>query len=305
MHLKRIALKHANEPMEAWDPVTESWVPNFFVARIDLTDRFLSNFNRPTRMRMMLHDDQAVFPDSRVIRHPGTHDVYMLGTTRKDARKGVPYVGLTLCRLATEIPGGSAGYATITRKVPQGPSSDPGWLVETVFAKTFVDTEFLSSADEVGATDLRIERFNAFMPLSAQAQQWDFLTLQGVRYRVVDTFADSGLFATRLDREEDVRTDFVLTVSGVRTMNRATHQWDSTPEVAYNVTGVAERVNDVAQWSTDTAEAITVYFEQDHLPDTIPALTGREMWLTMDGKKRAVKSIETQPGKRQYQLRCL
>jgi hypothetical protein len=305
MHLKRIALKHANEPMEAWDLATETWVPNALLARIDLTDRFLSNFNRPTRMRMMFHADDAVLPPSMTVRHPGTLDVYMLGTTRKDARKGQPYVGLTLCRLATDVPGGTAGYATITRKAPQGPASDPGWLVETLFAKSWMDTEFLSSADEVGATDLRIERYNAFLPLAVQPQEWDFVTMHGVKYRVIDTFADSGLFALRLDHEADLRRDFVLTVAGTRTMDHGTHEYVVTPEQSYNVTGVIESEGDVAIWAKDTNEVITVYFDADHFPSGVPALTGRDMWLTIDGKRRTVKQMQTQSGRRQYQLRCL
>lgn len=305
MHLKRIALKHANEPMDAWDPATESWVADSFKARIDLTDRFLSNFNRPTRMRMMLHDDKVVLPDSLTIRHPGTHDVYILGTTRKDARKGVPYVALTLCRLVTEVPGGSAGLATITRKAPAGPASDPGWLVETSVGKVWVDTEFLSSSEERQATDLRIERYNAFTALNADIKDWDFITLLGGKHRVLDTFADSGLFGLRLDQEEDTRRDFVLTMSGTRTMNRTTHEWDSTTELNFNVTGVIEHEMDVALWASETNEVITVYFEAANLPSPVPLLTGRDMWLTMNGKRRVVKEMETQPGQRQWQLRCL
>lgn len=305
MHLKRIALKHANEPMEAWNPATESWVPSAFEARIDLTDRFLSNFNRPTRMRMMLHDDQAVLPASRVMRHPGTHDVYIIGTTRKDARKGMPYVGLTLLRLATELPGGSAGLATITRKAPAGPVNNPGWLVATPVAKAWIDTEFLSSSEERQATDLRIERYNAFAASTADIRDWDFITLQGKKHRVLDTFADSGLFGLRLDQEEDTRQDFVLKVAGSRTMNRTTHEWDSMPELSFNVTGVIEHENDVAAWVTDTNEVITVYFEADHVPYMMPTLTGREMWLVLNGKRRVVKEMDSQPGRRQWQLRCL
>lgn len=305
MHLKRIALKHANEPMDAWDPVTESWVANSFNARIDITDRFLSNFNRPTRMRMMLHDDKAKLPASQAIRHPGTHDVYIMGTTRKDARKGAPYVALTLLRLVTEVPGGSAGLATVTRKEPVGPANDPGWLVETVVGKEWIDTEFLSSSEERQATDLRIERYNAFSTLNADIKDWDFITVAGKKHRVLDTFADSGLYGLRLDQEEDLRRDFVLKVAGTRTMNKVTHQWDSTPELSFNVTGVIEHEMDVALWASETNEVITVYFEADHLPKPLPILTGQEMWLTFNGKKRVVKEMETQAGQRQWQLRCL
>jgi hypothetical protein len=303
MNLKKIALKHANEPMEAWDPATESWVPAAFLARIDLTDRFLSNFNKPTRRRMLFADNETVFPDSRTFRHPGTHDVYILGTTRQDALGGKSYLGLTICQLVTDLPGGSAGLATITRKVVHGPPDNPGWLVDTEFAKAWIDTEFLTSTDEVETTDLRIERYNAYLPLNVQPQEWDFITLHGTKYRVLDTFADSGFFALRIDHEEDFRTDFVLHVGGERVMDRVTRKYTNS-ETSYNVTGVTEKVSDVAIWTTDSDKYITVYFEREHLPFGLD-ITGKDVWLELKGVRRAVKSVQTQAGERQYLLRVL
>lgn len=301
MFLKEIALKNADEPMEAWDPVTETWVPDSFKARIDLTDRFLSNFNKPTRRRMLFADNNVVFPESRTFRHPGTKDVYLLGTTRQDALHGNPYLGLTILQLVTDIPGGSAGLATFSRKVPIGPPSDPGWLVDTEYAKAYMDTEFLTSTDEVDTTDLRVERYNAYLPISVQPVEWDFVTLHNVKYRVLDTFADSGFFALRIDHEEDFRTDFKLGITGNRVRDRVTQEW-SFQETVYNVTGVMERSNDVALWTKDSETMHTLYFEEDHLPAPFDSLK-QGMWLELGGVRKVVKSVQTQAGKRQYQFR--
>jgi hypothetical protein len=303
MKLRKIAGKYITEKMEAWDPVTETWLPDAFLGRIDLTDRFLSNFNKPTRRRMMFTVPEVVFPDSLTIRHPGTHDVYLLGSTRRDARSGEQYNALTILQLVTDLPGGSAGLATITRKVVQGPPDNPGWLVDTVFAKSYIDTEFLSSSEENGTTDLRIERYNAYLPLNVQPQEWDFITLHGVKYRVLDTFADSGFFALRIDHEQDYRSDFVLTVGGKRTMNNTTHEYESG-ETSYNVTGVMEKSVDAALWVTDTQSYRTVYFEKAHLPFGVD-IRGKAVWLTLNGVKKQVKTVESQPGNRQYLLRVM
>jgi hypothetical protein len=303
MKLKKIAGKYITEKMDAWDPVTETWLPNYFLGRIDLTDRFLSNFNKPTRRRMMFTVPEVSFPPSLTIRHPGTHDVYIIGTTRRDARSGEQYNALTILQLVTDLPGGSSGLATITRKVVQGPPENPGWLVDTVFAKSYIDTEFLSSTDEVGTTDLRIERYNAYLPLNVQPQEWDFITLHGVKYRVLDTFADSGFFALRIDHEKDFRSNFVLHVGGKRVMNPVTHEYESTP-TSYNVTGVTENEIEAALWASDTNSYRTVYFERDHLPFGID-IRGKDVWLEMNGVKRQVKSVQTQSGERQYVLRVL
>lgn len=300
MNLKRIALRKCNERMEAWDPVTETFIPDAFRARIDLTDRFLSNFNRPTRRRMLFADSEAVLPESRVCRHPGTKDVYLMGVTRKDALGGNPYVGLTILQLATDEPGGSAGFATIHRRVPMGPPDDPGWLVNTVFARTWVDTEFLTSNDETFTTDLRIERYVAFLPMPVQPEEWDFLTLHGIQYRVLDTFADSGLFSLRIDHEKDYRSDFVLSYT-TREMDRTTHQYVDT-EKTYNVTGMMEKVTSVALWATDSEDAKTIYFNAEHFPTGIADKVD-QMMISLNGVKRAVQAMESQAGSRQFKMR--
>lgn len=303
MKLRKIAEKYITEEMEAWDPATETWLPAAFIGRIDLTDRFLSNFNKPTRRRMLFARVDEVFPESRTFRHPGTHDVYLLGTTRKDARGGKEYLGLTILQLVTDLPGGSSGLATITRKVVQGPPENPGWLVDTVFAKSYIDTEFLSSSEEEGTTDLRIERYNAYLPLQVQPQEWDFITLHNVKYRVLDTFADSGFFALRIDHEGDYRSDFVLHVGGKRTMNNTTHEYEGG-QSTYNVTGVMEKEVEAALWASDTNTYRTVYFEEEHLPFGID-VRGKDVWLELNGVKKQVKSVETQSGNRQYTLRVI
>lgn len=303
MKLKKIAAKYITEQMEAWDEATETWVASSFVGRIDLTDRFLSNFNKPTRRRMLFTDNEVVFPPSLTFRHPGTKDVYLLGTKRTDARDGNPYVALTILQLVTDTPGGSSGLATITRRVVQGPPDNPGWLVDTQFAKCYIDTEFLTSTDEVATTDLRIERYNAYLPITVQPQEWDFIQLHGVSYRVLDTFADSGFFGLRIDHESDYRSNFVLHVGGERVMNEVTEEWEQSP-ASYNVTGVMEKSVDAALWASDTNSYLTVYFEREHLPFGIDIM-GKDVWLELGGVRKAVKTVETQPGTRQYTLRVV
>lgn len=300
---ERIALRKVNEPMEAWDPVTETWVPSAFIARLDPTDRFLSNFNKPTRRRMLFAAQDCVFPESRTFRHPGTQEAYLLGITRKDALGGNPYLGLTVCQLVTDTPGGSSGLATIFRREALGPAEDPGWLVERVFAKAFIDLEFRTSANEPDATDLKIENYYAFLPLSVQPQEWDFVELHGVRYRVVDTFADSGFFGLRIDHENDFRTDFQLVVAGTRVLNPATETYTDSERV-YNVTGMLENASLFPSWNSDSQSYADVYFETEHLPNLDFNPIKQQMWLISGGVRKQVQSVNTQSGRRQYKFRC-
>ncbi len=300
---KRVALRCVNEPMEAWDPETETWIPSAFIARFDPTDRFLSNFNKPTRRRMLQAADDCVFPESRTFRHPGTQDVYLLGITRKDSLGGNPYIGLTVCQLATDVPGGSSGLATIYRREPIGPEEDPGWLVERVFARAFLDMEFRTSANEPDATDLKIENYYAFLPLSVQPQEWDFIEMHGRRYRVVDTFADSGFFGLRIDHEEDFRSDFELTIVGERRLDPDSQMMEED-EVTYQVTGMLNRSTQFPAWNSDSESYVDVYFETGHLPNIDFNPVRSDMRLSLNGVDRKVVSVTTQSGRRQYSFRC-
>lgn len=300
MHLAKIAAHKITEKLEAWDETTQAFVPDAFVGRIDLTDRFLSNFNKPLRRRALFTEFGTQFPESRTIRHPGTKQVYLIGQTRPDALDGNPYLEMTVLHLATEEPGGSSGLATIYRKAPAGPSENPGWLVEQEVAKAYMDIEFRTSANEADTYEIKVENYYAFLPRNIQCKPWDYIELQGKRLRVVDTFPDSGLSGLRVDEEPDVRIDFVLKSKGTRTYNKVTHVYEEIP-AEFKVTGVVIKDYEFSAWSSDAEAYIDVSIESEHIgfrpvPNT--------MSLVHDGRARVIKQVSTQPGTRQYRLRC-
>lgn len=300
MHLKKIALKRCNEPLEAWDPTTESWIPAALPGRIDLMDRFLSNFNKPTRRRMLFCDNELALPASRTIRHPGTKDVYIVGAPRQDARGGKPYLQMIILQLATDIPNSSGGYATVTRRVPMGPANDPGWLVDTVYAKCFVDTEFRTSSDEDETHDLKTENFLIYLPAAVEIRAWDFVTLHGHKYQVIDSFSDSGFMSGRIDERPDTRVDFVLNVEGAKHYDQATRKW-VVADANYNVTGVILRDEAFALWSSEAEDYVVVYIDAPNI-GVVPK--ANEMSLTWNGRTRIIRQVSTQAGSRQWELRC-
>jgi len=300
VNLRNIAAHRINERMEGWDQPTQAFVPNSFVGRIEIADRFLSNFNKPLRRRMMFTRHDVVFPGSLTFRHPGTHDVYLIGQTRTDARGGNPYVSLTVCHLVTDTPGGSAGMATLYRKAPAGPANDPGWLVDGVVATAYADLEFRSSSTEADAYDLKTGNFFAFMPRTVEAEQGDRLELHGKSYRVVDVYPDSGFTAMRVDQEPDTRIDFVIYAKGARVYDKATHSY-SNPEQAFNVTGVITKNHSFASWTDESESYVDLVIDERHIgfrPDA------GNCEVEIGGRRRLVKHVSTQPGERQYLLRC-
>lgn len=300
MRLGKIAARKITEEMEAWDEATQTFVPNSFLGRIDLTDRFLSNFNKPLRRRALFTKFGTGFPASRTIRHPGTKQVYLLGQTRADALGGNPYVEMTVLHLVTDEPGGSSGLATIYRKAPIGPAEDPGWLVEQEVTKAFVDMEFRTSANEADTFEVKVENYFAFLPRHVQCEEWDYIELHGRRLRVVDTFPDSGLSGLRVDEEPDVRIDFVVHVE-TREYDRTLHE-HAVVSRSYNVTGAMVKYHDFANWTSDSEPYIDISIEAAHIgfrPQ--PNVTTVEI----EGRKRLAQQVSTQPGERQYRLRCV
>lgn len=302
MHLGLIAQRRLVESFDGWDDATQSFVPGAFVGRIEVADRFLSNFNKPLRRRMLFTAPDVVFPASRTFRHPGTGDVYLIGQSRQDATAtgGNPHIMLTVCHLVTEELNGSSGLATVYRKAPSGPETDPGWLVDSVLGRAYMDIEFRTSAAEPETYEVRVQNFFGFLPRHLVCEPWDFIELQGRRYRVVDTFADSGLAGVRVDQEEDPRQNFVLHSEGQRTYNRVTHEYDVTA-AAYNVTGTILREHEFTAWSSESDDYVDVVIDKVHIgveptPDV--------MSLELDGRTRTIRQVSLQTGGKQYRLRC-
>lgn len=300
MHLNKIAQRALNERMDAYDATLGTFTPSAFVGRLEVVDRFLSNFNKPLRRRMLFSAPDVVFPASKTFRHPGTGEVYLLGQSRSDAIAGQPHIQLTVCHLVTGVAQGSSGLATLYRKAITGPANDPGWLVEQEVTKGFIDLEFRTSASEADTYEIKIGNFYAFMPSYVQAEEWDFIELDGVRYRVADVFSDSGMTGLRVDKEPDNRVDFLLHHQGTSAYNRTTHQYDvvSTP---YQVTGVILKTHEFANWASDSEPYVDVSIDKVHVGlEPVP----NSMSLELAGRKRTIRQVTSSLLDRQYRLRC-
>ena len=301
MFLNLIAQKNLQEKFDGYDAETKEFQESSFAGRINLTDRFLSIYNRPTRKRQLFVKPDEPLPDSKVFRHPATGEVYILGSGRQDARydveEGNPYVMLCMVHLVTETANGSSGRAKQFRKLPEGPPDNPGWLVDTEISESYMDVEFRTNSSEAGLYDSKIANFYAWAPLTTEVKQWDFLSLNGINYRVVDHFTDMGMRGLRLDQESDPRVNLIVT-KNTRIYDPEEHAHVNL-KTNYNVTGIIPINAELASWSSGTS-AIQVVIEEDHigfkpLPD---------MFVTFEGRERRVKSVATQAGEKQYRLTC-
>lgn len=299
MHLKKISQRALTEKMEGYDVASNSFTPAAFSARIEITDRFLSNFNKPLRRRMLFSAPDTVFPASMTFRHPGTQQVYLIGQSRSDALAGDPHIQLSVCHLVTDDGTGSSGLAQLTRRAPAGPADNPGWLVTQTLDPTFLDLEFRTSSNEVDSYEIKTGNYFGFVPASAGVKEWDYLTLHGKDFRVVDVFPDSGLLGLRVDLEPDTRIDFTLHITG-NTFNKLSNEFDSVV-TQRQVTGIAVRDNEFAGWKGSAEPYVDIAVDVENIgfrpkPDVTQ--------VEYEGHRRTVKSVSTQAGERQYLLRC-
>lgn len=300
MDLGAIAERWVNEPMEAFNETTLSFEPAGFEARISLVDRFLSNFNRPLRRRMLHYSPSATLPASSTIRHPDTGDVYLIGQRRDDSDQGTDYHALAVCHLVTdEGPGSSAGLAEVVRASPVGPADDPGWLVESTVAHHYTDLEFRSSLNEADLHQTRIESFVLWLPSHADLRKYDFLLLKGRRHRVTDVYPDSGFIMARVDQEDDFRIDTVVHVKEGKVYDQQLMRYVAS-NASYNVTMLLDAVHDYASWVSDSQDHVLLSVEEDHIG--FRPQPGME--VEFEGRRRVIRYVHYYRGERQYKLRC-
>jgi hypothetical protein len=294
MNLRKVAATFETTQFETYDEALETWDFCPLVGKVMPIDRFLSNFNRPTKRRLLGISPDAEIPDSRTIRVPSTGEIYFIGELRTDAQQGAAYdqVGVLHRSVAT---------AVINRKAPVGPSNDPGWLVSAEIGKHYGDTELRATAEiEENRQEFEGDYFVMFPP-QASLERWDEVVFQGDNYMIQTSYPDSGFRFARAVRRSDPRTDFVYHARSITSgYNTATGQvFDGL--VNYNVTGLAfgDNVSEL-NYAALKAGELKVVVEQDH----IGIVPKTEDELTWDGQLYKVFRVSQDFQHNQYELHC-
>lgn len=225
MFLRAVANHYLDEVFELLDPVTREWLKPLS-GRLETTDRFLSNFNRPTRKRMLYIDFDEDLEAYDVVRHKMTGEIYLLGVERRDQQAGKPTVQLLICHLAT--PGKSAGLATVQRSTVVGTGDDLGWVEMVEGGEAYVDLELRTTSVEPGSKETEVGRYYCFSEAQKDFFPGDRLELNGVPYVVDDAAYDSGFRMLRLTARDVHWVNSVFTWQGAeRIYNRDTGQFES------------------------------------------------------------------------------
>lgn len=231
MDLTQVRGRFDDLVFDAWNFGSSSWVLKQFSGKLALADPKISLMSKGTRRRM-LYTSPGSEPTSTVIRCGTTNEIYMVGTQNKDSLLNTYYRNVV--SLHYGIPG-----AVVTRKVPTGPSNNPGWAVLTNTLNTFADYELRSDNENV---EMQISQWGSFdltFPAGSDVQRHDNLTVDGRTFYIFETAPQSGFVGAKATDRPDARVNIVYTTLGASVYDPATLT-NNQVATNYNVTAFIE-----------------------------------------------------------------
>jgi len=252
MQLSTAAGYFNDHKFSTYDRLTNTWDLDELSGRITPVDRFLSNFSRPLHRRMFVCDLDTVIPESSTIRSEVTGDIYVVGQGRYDSQVGNTYQALYMLHLVNGLAG---GLGTLTRKSVQGPSNDPGHLVESEIGSYYMDLELRATTPETGTVQQTAGQYFIMAPPECPMQEWDFIELNGVSYKVEESYFDSGMKFSRVLQTQDNRVNiqYLKTVSFSYDSSSGTSQ--DVPQ-SYNVSGTVHQYSKVVADPDNVSENV-------------------------------------------------
>ena len=290
-------------PIAWYDPDTDSFDDTEHLIDISTVDQFLSNFNRPTRRRMMRCKPDMPLPDSLTIKDLGTDNIFLIGEPRTDQLAATRYVSSYLLHLVTPIEGGSAGLAKVVRKQVKGPKEDPGWLVPETIATSYMDVEVAAVTHESGVEEVYENSVVIFMPRSVNVKRFDMIYLNDRIYRVFTMYSDSGLHIAKCFEESDDRINVLIRRSAEgkpRRYNADTGEFEGN-DADYKVTARFVKNHNFAAWDNESQNYKDLVIDYDNIGFK-PAAQDH---ILVDGVTFEVKVVDVDPAERQYRLRVV
>lgn len=299
MDLRRISKHFDSEEFEYLDPVTRLW-GNTFEGRLAATDRFLSNFNRPTRKRMLYTDFDMDLSQVDVIRHKITGDVYLIGVARRDTFKLAKTTQLLICHMVT--PNGlSAGLASVTRPTVTGVGDDLGWVQMLPAGEAYVDLELRATSREPGSKDTEIGMYYAWTESYWNFKDGDRIDLNGQHYIVEETAYDAELQHLRVISRDQYYIDVVFEIGTARTFDRDLNRFVDAPQTR-NVSGYLVTLHDSNDgYDSDVSDHAELRIRTDHIGFT--PLPGMKVKLLVNNKTYSVRFVEQSEHRKQWIVR--
>lgn len=294
MDLRKVAASFETTKFDAWDESNELFVAESLTGKIRSVDRFLSNFNRPTKRRLLGISPSATIPASNTIRDPSTGEIYFIGELRQDSAKGATYDQVGVLHKTTAI-------ATISRRAPVGPGNNPGVLVASEIGKHYADVELRSASETDEQEDDFEGSYFLMMPPHADLEEWDEITFDSEVYMIKTPYFDSGFRFARAVKQSDPRKDFTYYFRDTSVAYNTATRVVTAGFTTYSVTGFVRGFElDDINYTPLKAGRIKIIVKQSHI-GIIPSAEDELLW---DGQRYKVKGVSQDFLNNQFQLDC-
>jgi len=199
MELKLAASYFDKTSIDVYDDTAVEWSNSLIKGQFKLADDFISIFNRPTRRRMLFlsPDEYSKISNFSLIREPESGFLYLFGEPQHDLMESSYRTTLPLHKVRSQT--------TVNRRGTVGPTNDPGGLVDSFLTPVYADIELRTLTQE-GSTDKSIyTKEFMWMQKDADVIKGDILLFEGITYRVLQTYLDTGFKGARITDEPDSR----------------------------------------------------------------------------------------------------
>lgn len=174
-------------------------------ARTSITDRFLSNFHKPLQRRMLFTKPDAVMPETGVMKHQLTNQVYLVGQDRYDTDGTNVYEAMRVLHLASSNASGRVEVFGYEPSAVEGSHE----LVRTSLGHHYVALEYQGNKSKNDTDNEVYERmwFHAPASLYQNLNRLCEFELNGVKWSVMTAYYDSGFCVGMvIDIDRDIKT---------------------------------------------------------------------------------------------------
>ena len=201
--LRSAAARFQHDEFHPWieaDGAFDTSAEAIIVGRLFRIDRFTTIYHRPTRRRQITFPPRTILPQSLVVKHRLTGEIFILSQSRRmDATAVSVYENIVTGHLAMPP---SGGLGTVFRPALQGTLDDPGPAEWIEVANTYMDVELRTTENAEHAEEQAIAHTMVVLPASVSAADNDWIRLNGATYKIVELYIDGGFSYARAIKEQ-------------------------------------------------------------------------------------------------------
>lgn len=201
MAIKRVAAKRRKEMLYSLNSSDGKFYP-WAEGDLATVDRFLSNFHKPLQRRMLHISPETIIPSSGVIRVQSTQEIYIISEPRDDAQNNESYDRLCVLHHISGESGGAVQFYNYEIDDTK-PTSSVAELVRTSIGLVYLAVEYFSSKKTENSDEYYEGKFVMYAPIGTPIKKNGVFTLNGIPYKVLQTYTDSSYACALLLQQDD------------------------------------------------------------------------------------------------------